>query len=323
MNTALYAAAALAAALVTTGSLPFWRSWCRRTRHVDDPGLRKIHENPIPLAGGLAMLTGLVVPLLVSIVAVNLRWLDAESVERLQHGFGTRAVQLAAIFGGAFGMTFLGWVDDRYELRASTKFTGQLVIAALVAGSGIRITLFVPSALFSFAITLLWILAVTNAFNFLDNMNGLCAGLGAIAATTLGIKAALLDQYLVAATAFLVAGACLGFLPFNFPKASVFLGDAGSHLIGFLLAVLAILPHFHSKKHPDAWAVLTPLLVLAVPLADLVWVVVLRWRLGKPFHVGDTNHVSHRLTRRGFSRVQAVLLIWAAAAVIGTVALWL
>jgi UDP-GlcNAc:undecaprenyl-phosphate GlcNAc-1-phosphate transferase len=320
MNSALYIASTVTGALTTLVTLPLWRRLCRRTGHVDDPGGRKIHQEPIPLAGGLAVLTGLVVPLLLAVLALEFRWLDEESVNRITHGFQRRGGQLGAIFGGATGMTLLGWLDDRYELRPGLKFAGQLLIAALVAASGVRVTLFVPNALFSFAVTLLWILTVTNALNFLDNMNGLCAGLGVIAATAFGIKAAALDQYLVASIAFLAAGAFLGFLPFNFPHASVFLGDAGSHLVGFLLAVLAILPHFHSPKHPDALAVLTPLLVLGVPLLDLVWVVLLRWHLGQPFHVGDTNHLSHRLARRGCSQTQAVLLIWAAAAAMGSVA---
>ena len=105
----------------------------------------------------------------------------------------------------------------------------------------------------------------------------------------------------------------LGFLPYNFPRARAFLGDAGSHLVGYLLAVLAILPHFYTVRHPRRWAVLFPLLILAVPLADLVWVVLLRWRIGQPFYQGDTNHLSHRLVRRGLTRSQAVLAIWLAA----------
>jgi UDP-GlcNAc:undecaprenyl-phosphate GlcNAc-1-phosphate transferase len=125
----------------------------------------------------------------------------------------------------------------------------------------------------------------------------------------------------VAATAFLVAGALAGFLPFNYPKATAFLGDSGSHLVGYLLAVLAILPHFYTHKHPRPLAVLTPLLVLALPLGDLVWVVLLRWRRDAPFYVGDTNHLSHRLVRRGFSPAQAVGLIWLLAAAFGALAL--
>ena len=121
----------------------------------------------------------------------------------------------------------------------------------------------------------------------------------------------------MASLAFLCAGALLGFLPYNFPRASAFLGDAGSHLVGYLLAVLAILPHFYSVKHPRPFAVLSPLLILAVPLADLVWAVLLRWRAGKPFYVGDNNHLSHRLVRRGFTQIQAVVFVWTAALAIG------
>src|SRR5262249_28741482 len=130
--------------------------------------------------------------------------------------------------------------------------------------------------------------------------------------------AAAQGQYLAALIAFLTFGALLGFLPYNFPRASAFLGDAGSHLVGYLLAVLAILPHFYTRIHPHRWAVLIPLLVLAIPLLDMVWVVLLRWRLGKPFYIGDTNHLSHRLVRSGLSRTSAVTLIWALAAAMGS-----
>ena len=171
--------------------------------------------------------------------------------------------------------------------------------------------------------TALWILTVVNAFNFMDNMNGLCAGLGAIGAVWFGCIAAQAGQYLVATMAFLIAGALLGFLPYNFPKATAFLGDSGSHLVGYLLAVLGILPHFYTPKHQRALAVLTPLLILAVPLADQAWVVLLRWRMGKPFYLGDTNHASHRLVRRGLSAAQSVLVIWLLAAALGALAfLW-
>jgi len=152
-------------------------------------------------------------------------------------------------------------------------------------------------------------------------MNGLCTGLGAIAASCFAMIAAADGQYLVALIALVSAGALLGFLPYNYPNATAFLGDSGSHLVGFLLAILAILPHFYSRRHQDVLAVFKPLLVLAVPLIDLVWVVILRWKSGRPFYVGDTNHLSHRLVRRGWSRARAVLLIWLLAAVSGGLAL--
>jgi UDP-GlcNAc:undecaprenyl-phosphate GlcNAc-1-phosphate transferase len=157
----------------------------------------------------------------------------------------------------------------------------------------------------------------------MDNMNGLCGGLGAIGAWYFAMFAAREGQYLVALIAFLTFGAVLGFLPYNFPKARSFLGDSGSHLVGYFLAVLAILPHFHTPVSPRPWSVVIPLFVLAVPLGDMAWVVVLRWRLGKPFYIGDTNHLSHRLTRMGLSQTRAVLVIWLLATVIGGVAFWI
>jgi UDP-GlcNAc:undecaprenyl-phosphate GlcNAc-1-phosphate transferase len=288
---------------------------------VDDPGERKIHPQPMPLAGGLTIWSALVVSLLGAIAAVKLGWVDQETTAKVLFGLSRRQNQLEAIFFGAAGMVVLGALDDKHELRPATKFAGQFAIAALVAAAGIRITLFVPNVVFSYAITILWILTVTNAFNFMDNMNGLCAGLGLIATSLFGLTSALHGQYLVAAISFLTAGAILGFLPYNFPRATAFLGDTGSHLIGFLLAVLAILPHFYTRKNPQHWAVLSPLLILAVPLGDLAWVVLLRWRLGQPFYIGDTNHLSHRLVRRGLAPTQAVVVIWLLAATVGAVAL--
>jgi UDP-GlcNAc:undecaprenyl-phosphate GlcNAc-1-phosphate transferase len=319
--TNVYLAAFFGALATSFAALPIWRAWCVRVGLVDDPGHRKIHDTPIPLAGGLAVLTGLLVPLAVATALLKFNLVGEASSAPLLHGLNKRALQLAAIAFGAAGMTVVGLLDDKYELRPAQKFTAQLLIAGIVAAAGVRITLFVPSLLFSYAVTMLWFLTVINAFNFMDNMNGLCGGLGAIGAALLGGIAAFHGQYLVAALAFLTCGALMGFLPHNFPKARAFLGDSGSHLVGYLLAVIAILPHFHSEKHPHPLAVLTPLLVLAVPLGDMAWVVALRTRMGKPFYLGDTNHLSHRLVRLGMSKTTAILLIWLLAALIGGVSL--
>jgi UDP-GlcNAc:undecaprenyl-phosphate GlcNAc-1-phosphate transferase len=221
---------------------------------------------------------------------------------------------------GAVAITLLGAYDDRHELKALPKFIGQLLIAIAVAAACKRITLFVPSEVFSYAITILWLLTIINAFNFMDNMNGLCAGLGAIAAFFFALIAAAKGEYLVAITGWLMCGALVGFLPWNFPNARAFLGDAGSHLVGYLLAVMAILPHFYTKQEPHRWAVLAPLLVLAIPLLDLAQVSLFRILHQKPFWIGDTNHLSHRLARAGLSRTLAVLLLWLAAAAIGMLA---
>jgi UDP-GlcNAc:undecaprenyl-phosphate GlcNAc-1-phosphate transferase len=335
----VYAVAVLGAMLTSAISLPVWRRFCIKAGLIDDPGHRKIHDAPVPLAGGLAVLSGLLAP---AVLACFLVWLgsggssfDEQTMQPksepllgipglrphatalLRHGLDRRLGRLAAIFAGAIGMLFLGLLDDKYELRPRSKFLGQILVALLVAASGIRITLFVHNTLFSYVVTVLWILTVINAFNFMDNMNGLCVGLGAIGSWYFAMIAAASGQYLVSVIAFLTAGALIGFLPYNFPRATAFLGDGGSHLVGFLLAVLAILPHFYTSEHPRRWAVLDPLIILAVPLLDMVYVVLLRWRLGKPFYHGDTNHLSHRLVRLGLSRTSTVLFIWCGAAAIG------
>jgi UDP-GlcNAc:undecaprenyl-phosphate GlcNAc-1-phosphate transferase len=341
-----YLTAIAAAGITALIALPLWRRWCLRTGLVDAPGERKIHSYPVPLAGGLAVMTGLLLPTLLASAA--LWWQSSQGIflsnpsqpvppshlrvplsaanknieSLLLYGLNRRALELGAIFAGALGMLAVGLLDDKRELRPAAKFSAQLLVAALVAASGARITLFVHSLLFSYAITVLWILTVINAFNFMDNMNGLCAGLGAIGAWYFAVTAAANGQYLVALIALLTFGALLGFLPYNFPRAQAFLGDAGSHLVGYLLAVLAILPHFYNPHHAQRWAVLIPLFVLALPLGDLVCVVLLRWKLHRPFYLGDTNHLSHRLVRRGLSPTQAVLVIWLAAALVGGMGCW-
>lgn len=313
--------AAFAGSLVTTLlALPWWRKWCLRTGHVDDPGHRKIHDSPVALAGGPAVLTGVLLPLIAGAVLLKLGVVQISSASLIVHGVNRRAVELAVIALGAAGVTLLGWLDDKIELKPMVKFTGQFLIALAVALVCKRITLFVPSILFSYAVTIFWIITVINAFNFMDNMNGLCTGLGVIGALLFGLIAAADGEYLVALTALLTGGSLLGFLPYNFPRATAFLGDAGSHLVGYLLAVLAILPHFYTKMRPHPLAVLSPLLVLAVPLADLAHVVIVRTLARKPFWIGDTNHLSHRLVRAGLSKPRAVLLIWLAALIIGAFA---
>ena len=321
-----YLLAVLGGALATFASLPLWRAWCVRTGLVDDPGQRKIHNTPIPLAGGLAVLTGLLLPLFAGAVAMQLGLLPAGAVEKISYGFEKRGLQLAAILVGALGMVLLGWLDDRHELRAGPKFAAQLGIALLVALAGVRIKLFPESPLspvLSCGVTVLWILTVVSAVNIMDNMNGLCAGLGTIGAAAFGATAALHGQYLVASLALMAAGALAGFLPYNYPKASAFLGDSGSHLTGFLLAVLAILPHFYTAQNPRPLAVLAPLLVLIVPLGDMVCVMWIRWRAGKPVWVGDTNHLSHRLVRCGLGKTQAVAAILGLHAAACAAAVWL
>jgi UDP-GlcNAc:undecaprenyl-phosphate GlcNAc-1-phosphate transferase len=321
-----FAAAFVGAFLTTLLALPLWRKWCLRTNLVDDPrdgknyDAPKIHSGAVPLAGGFAVLTGILLPLGAAAICLKFGVVKISLASLIVHGINRRGLELAAIAFGAAAMTLLGWLDDKHELKPLPKFIGQLFVAVAVAMACKRITLFVPSVAFSYVITIFWILTVINAFNFMDNMNGLCAGLGAIGAFLFALIAAANGEYLVALMGFLMCGALVGFLPWNFPDARAFLGDAGSHLVGYLLAVMAILPHFYTKQNPHPLAVLSPLLVLAIPLIDLAQVVILRTLNRKPFWIGDTNHLSHRLVRAGFSRTRAVLILWLVAAMIGVIA---
>jgi len=318
-----FAAAFLGAGLTSLLGLPLWRKWCIRINLVDDPGHRKIHDTPMPLAGGLAVLTGILLPPILGAILLKLGFRQLSFAGLIVHGLDRRGLELMVLAAGAVAITLLGVLDDRHELAALPKFLAQLLIAIAVAAACKRITLFVHSEVFSYAATVIWLLTVINAFNFMDNMNGLCAGVGAIGALLFAFIAWANGEYLVAITGFLVSGALAGFLPWNFPQARSFLGDAGSHLVGYLLAVMAILPHFYTRLNPHPLAVLAPLLVLAVPLLDLAQVSGFRTLRRKPFWVGDTNHLSHRLVRAGLSRTRAVLVLWLAAVVIGSLATWL
>ena len=315
-----YCATFACAFATTLVALPLWRKWCVRAHLVDDPGARKIHDKPMPLAGGYAVLTGILLPLATGAALVKFGVLKISFTSLIAHGLERRGLELAAISAGAIAITVLGCLDDRHELKPLPKFCGQFFIALLVAIACKRITLFVPNLAFSYVITILWLLTVMNAFNFMDNMNGLCAGLGAIAAFLFALIAASNGEYLVSLAGFLICGALVGFLPWNFPNARSFLGDAGSQLVGYLLAVMAILPHFYTKQNPRPLAVLSPLLVLAVPLMDLAQVTLMRTLNRKPFWIGDTNHLSHRLARTGLGKIRAVLWLWLAAAIIGSAA---
>jgi len=307
---------------VSAGTLPFWRFCCKSIGLMDVPGYRKIHDSPVPLAGGLAVITGLAIPILFVVLCACLGSLPESFAHIVSYGLSNRGWQLAAILVGSIAMLALGMLDDSRDLLPKWKLLGQVIIALAVAASGIRVTMFVDSDIFSYAITVLWILTVTNSVNFQDNMNGLCPGLGIICGWFFAWHAGLEGQYLVATLAFLFSGALFGFLPFNFPKGRVFLGDGGSHVVGFVLSVLAVLPDFYSDDTPYKWLIITPILILFIPLTDLISIIVIRCRLGQPIWVGDNNHFSHRLVRSGHPKTRAVLLLLLISAVIGALTLF-
>ncbi len=221
---------------------------------------------------------------------------------------------------GALGVLLLGAWDDRRELGAGVKFLGQVMLAGAVAAWGLRSPLPHGMELPGLFLTVFWILAVTNAFNLSDNMNGLCAGLGFIGASGVWVASSLRGGGPeLGCLAALVAGGVAGYLPYNYPRASVFFGDAGSQSVGFLLAVLSLLTVTEAENSGRgvavAWA--RALGVVAVPCLDMAFVTVSRTLRGQPFWVGDTGHLSHRLSRTRLGKPGAVALLWAVGVLLG------
>ena len=311
---------AMTATLLATG---IWIPWCIRHDWMDQPGHRKIHKQPIALAGGMALGTALFTIFGGAWILVAANLLPSEAVASLEYGFRQRGLQVIGLMGGMFIMLGIGLWDDKHLPKPGPKFLAQSLAALLVAACGIKVTLFIENVFFSYLITWFWILLVVNACNFVDNMNGLCAGLAAISALFFGIHSALNTHYLVASLAFAVCGALMGFLPFNFPKAKTFLGDSGSHLTGFLMAILSILPHFYHEGQPNPLAVISPLPILGIFLIDFLWVILYRLKIGQPVYQGDNNHLSHKLHQNGNSQRRTVAILWLIQILLGICSLGL
>jgi UDP-GlcNAc:undecaprenyl-phosphate/decaprenyl-phosphate GlcNAc-1-phosphate transferase len=294
----------------------FIRQLARRIGFVDKPGGRKIHDNPKALGGGVGILLGIAVPTIAVLIGVSGWNPPARMAEMTRYWPGMRAQMPMALGIGsaAIAMVVMGLWDDRKAMGPFIKLIFQLLVtlAVVMAYKEVRV-LTVLGVVPSILVTVLWITAITNAFNFLDNMDGLSAGVAAVCTTAFLVTALLIQQWFVAAALAVLLGAILGFLCFNFPPASIFMGDAGSLLIGFLLGVLTVRTTFlpPGKNLAAGWySVLTPVLVLALPLYDLIVVSFLRLLKGKSPFVGDTNHFSHRLVRRGMSKRTAVLCLY-------------
>ena len=208
---------------------------------------------------------------------------------------------------GATLMSFMGVADDRWGLGSYVKLAGQLLAAGILVYTGVQIRIF--GGWVDVALTMLWVVAITNAFNLLDNMDGLSAGIAMIASTYFLLLAAMSNQYLVGALAAALAGACAGFLFYNWNPAHIFMGDAGSLFIGFMLAALSIKLRFPANSYVVTWMI--PLLVLALPIFDTTLVFISRLRRGKnPLTTPGKDHVSHRLAHLLGSRREAVLVCY-------------
>lgn len=298
----------------------------RRIDFVDKPGAaHKSHEKVTPYGGGSAIfLAGWLPPvviLLLAQVGALSAWvagIDPE-LEAYVGGIASRSGETLVIFAGGIVLHGLGLWDDLKPLGALAKLLAMLGVGAAVSLWGdVRMLEAHLGLVGAVAVTTVWIGVITNAMNFLDNMDGLSGGIAAVCLAVLIACGVMSGQVLVPGLASLFLGALLAFLVFNFPPAKIFMGDAGSLLVGYNLAVISILTSYYdSGSGAPPYAIAMPLIILAIPLYDFCSVMLIRLREGRNPWQGDQRHFSHRLVDRGLTRTQAVLTIYLSTATTG------
>jgi UDP-GlcNAc:undecaprenyl-phosphate GlcNAc-1-phosphate transferase len=284
------------------GLTPLTRQIAQRVGLMDKPGVRKVHRAPVPLMGGLAIYGAFLLALL------------------LFGNWPAHIIELGAIVVGATWLALIGLLDDRFDLSPWLKFPAQFAAAVLVIASGIRVDLFNNPPL-DILLTIIWIVGIINAINFLDNMDGLAAGVSAISALFIFVLAFSQGQELVSRLAAALCGSAIGFLIYNFNPASTFMGDMGSLVLGFVLAVIGIKLRFTQPFQTAAVSWMIPILVLGLPIFDTTLVVFTRLREGRSPFEGGKDHTSHRLVAMGLSHRLAVINLYGACILLGIAAI--
>lgn len=285
---------------------PYVAKLAMRIGAVDRPGKRKVHDKIMPRLGGLAVYIGFLVSSLL------IPW---------------QGMKMTGVMIGGTLILLLGIVDDTRGMSPKTKLAGQLLAASVVVAAGVRIEFFNNPfngyfylGSLSVPMTLLWIIAVTNAINLIDGLDGLASGVTTIALITFALMASMIGQTIVSLLAFSLAAAVIGFLRYNFYPAKIFLGDCGSMFLGFMVSVLAV---FGLLKSVTVVTFVIPILVLGVPIFDTCFAVFRRYCEHKPIFQADKKHIHHRLLSRGLSHRQAVLVIYCIALFFSMSALWM
>lgn len=323
MNPLTYALIPLVAAIATAAMVPLSRRLAEKLGAIDLPGQRKIHNTPIARLGGIA-------PAVVfwGVAALGFMALRHPAGQQLL-GSGLQdapsvAPKLVGILLGSLIAFLTGLTDDLLGSKFPVwgKALGQVSAALCVVLGGVS-TSFLPNWWLNTALAVFWLVGITNAFNLLDNMDGLSAGVALIASSLLLVNSLSSGEDLIAALTLMFMGTMAGFLFFNFNPASVFLGDCGSHFVGFVMASILLLDRYATSSSSTYFPVLMPVLLLAVPIMDTTTVVTIRLREGRPIYIGDARHLSHTLVARGFSQRGAVLTLYLMALCFGLVALTL
>jgi len=284
------------------------RELALRVGMVDHPDPRKVHVKPIPLLGGLAIYCGVILAILIS--------MDGKTLS-----------QMIGVLAGASLVVVVGILDDHGLLHHQIKlFVGMPVAALILLASGIRAQVFsavLPGQaghLADAGLTILWVVGITAAFSILDHMDGLCAGVAAMASVFFTSFAMLSGQILVSTLAAAVLGAAVGFLRWNFSPAQIFMGDGGAMFLGFLMATLGLKLRLAAPSSAASWMV--PVLILGVPIFDTTLVSISRARRGLlPFAAPGKDHTAHRLANLGLGQRGAVLALYGLGGAFGLLAL--
>jgi UDP-GlcNAc:undecaprenyl-phosphate GlcNAc-1-phosphate transferase len=305
---------------------------------IDLPNERKVHTSPTPRGGGIAVWLGV---LGTFAVAQFLLWyIQTSSGEALVPAFAkphitgaaAKAGELWILLAAGTALMLLGLADDRGGLSWQFRLAIEFAVAAACVWlvPNLRATAFIHYPIITSALSVLWIVALINAFNMLDNMDGLSAGVAAISASILAAVMLLspdplsgAPQLFKAGLLLVLVGSLLGFLWHNRPPAKIFMGDSGAYFIGFMIAVTTLLASYTGYHSEKRHAILAPLLVMAVPLYDMTTVILIRLKRGQSPFTADKNHFSHRLVDLGLTKPQAVLTIYLMTATCGLGALLL
>lgn len=321
----LFAGIAATSFLLALLFVPLAQRFGQRYGFVDKVDPAKIHKEPKVRCGGLGIYAAFMVGLGICLATVWLldgtrpSWIPAQ-LEPYLGNIRFVAPRLLAILAGATLLFLTGLADDRFNLPPVPKLLLQILSAVPLLLAGITIKIFIPGVIIGALLTIAWVVLLTNAFNFMDNMDGLSSGVAAVCTLNFYLISRAGGEYFMMAILALLLGAILGFLRYNFAPARLFMGDSGSLFLGYMLAALSTLVTYYEAGVPTQFPVVAPLVILGVPIFDTASVMLIRWRAGKPLMKGDQNHFSHRLVALGFSRRDAVLFIYLVTFTVGLTA---
>lgn len=303
---------------------PYTIRLAQKVGAVDYPNDRRINKKPMPRLGGLAVIAGFMISAIYLIITMSIE----KKVNFAEEGLNRKLI------GCLLGAIILGitcYIDDVKDIKPLVKLAGQVIAAIVVVSSGVLIDNFtIPfkennvmlNEVFSFVLTVGWIVGITNAINLIDGLDGLSSGITLISCISLLIIFALNESPLIAIILITaLAGAIVGFLPYNFNPAKTFIGDVGSNFMGFAIAVISILG---VAKTYTAIVIIAPIIVLALPIFDTLWAIVRRivkTKSIKGVFKADKGHLHHRLMAKGYTQKQAVLILYGITATLGMVAI--